>query len=105
MKRYASCAPRSASRVCPRMCCSASIYDAMLTQLQLEGGYLVDARERQLLERAYWDADGHRTADTIARPASVVAAKAGFSIPEEKSFLLVEERLIGKAHRFSTEKL
>ena len=87
------------------MLVDASIYDAMLTQLQLEGGYLVDARERQLLERAYWDADGHRTADTIARPASVVAAKAGFSIPEEKSFLLVEERLIGKAHRFSTEKL
>jgi len=87
------------------MLVDASIYDAMLTQLQLEGGYLVDARERQLLERAYWDADGHRTADTIARPASVVAAKAGFSIPEEKSFLLVEERQIGKAHRFSTEKL
>jgi sulfoacetaldehyde dehydrogenase len=83
----------------------ASIYDAMLTQLQREGGYLVNEREKQLLERAYWDADGHRTADTIARPASVVAAKAGFSIPDDKTFLLVEERQIGKQHRFSTEKL
>jgi sulfoacetaldehyde dehydrogenase len=83
----------------------ASIYDAMLTQLQLEGGYLVKEHEKQLLERAYWDAEGHRTADTIARPASVVAAKAGFSIPDDKSFLLVEERHIGKEHRFSTEKL
>jgi acyl-CoA reductase-like NAD-dependent aldehyde dehydrogenase len=83
----------------------ASIYDATVKQLQIEGGYLVNAHEKQLLERAYWDAEGHRTADTIARPASVVAAKAGFSIPEDKSFLLVEERHIGKEHRFSTEKL
>ena len=83
----------------------ASIYDATVKQLQIEGGYLVNAQEKQLLERAYWDAEGHRTADTIARPASVVAAKAGFSIPEDKSFLLVEERHIGKEHRFSTEKL
>jgi sulfoacetaldehyde dehydrogenase len=83
----------------------ASIYDAMVKQLQLEGGYLVNAQEKQLLERAYWDAEGHRTADTIARPASVVAAKAGFSIPDDKSFLLVEVRHIGKEHRFSTEKL
>jgi sulfoacetaldehyde dehydrogenase len=83
----------------------ASIYDAMVKQLQLEGGYLVDEREKQLLQRACWDADGHRTADTIARPASVVAAKAGFSIPEDKSFLLVQENQIGKQHLFSTEKL
>jgi acyl-CoA reductase-like NAD-dependent aldehyde dehydrogenase len=83
----------------------ASIYDAMLKQLQLEGGYLVDAHEQQLLERAYWDSEGHRTADTIARPAQAVAAKAGFSIPDDKTFLLVEESRIGKEHRFSTEKL
>jgi len=83
----------------------ASIYDAMVKQLQLEGGYLVNEHEKQLLERAYWDAEGHRTPDTIARPASAVAAKAGFTIPDDKSFLLVEEQQIGKAHRFSTEKL
>ena len=83
----------------------ASIYDAMLKQLQLEGGYLVNEREKALLERAYWDAEGHRTPDTIARAASVVAAKAGFAIPEDKTFLLVEETHIGREHRFSTEKL
>jgi acyl-CoA reductase-like NAD-dependent aldehyde dehydrogenase len=83
----------------------ARIYDAMLQQLQAEGGYLVNMREKALLERAYWDAEGRRTPDTIARPAPVVAAKAGFSIPEDKTFLLVEERHIGKEHRFSTEKL
>ena len=81
------------------------IYDALLQQLQNEGGYLVTAAEKPQLEQAYWNADGHRTPDTIARAASVVAARAGFSIPAGKTFLIVEEHRIGKEHRFSTEKL
>src|SRR5437773_6172965 len=66
-----------------------SIYDAFLKQLQNEGGYLVDATEKKRLEAAYWDADGHRTPETIARAASVVAARAGFSIPCVKCFSIV----------------
>ena len=81
------------------------IYDALLQQLQDEGGYLVTAAEKSQLEQAYWDADGHRTPETIARAASVVAARAGFSIPADRTFLIVEEHRIGKEHRFSTEKL
>ncbi len=81
------------------------IYDALLAQLQKEGGYLVNEDEKQKLEAAYWDADGRRTADTIARDAAVVATKAGIALPEGKSFFIVPERFIGKAHRFSTEKL
>src|SRR4029078_12603612 len=61
----------------------ASIYDAFLQQLQAEGGYLVNDAAQAVLEKAYWDADGHRTANTIARAASVVAGIAGFSIPED----------------------
>jgi sulfoacetaldehyde dehydrogenase len=83
----------------------ASIYDAFLQQLQAEGGYLVTGPEKALLERAYWDAGGHRTPDTIARPAPAVARLAGFTIPDDKTFLLVEEQHIGREHRFSTEKL
>src|SRR5881396_3596406 len=74
----------------------ASIYDALLAQLQRQGGYLVDADEKRLLQAAYWDAEGHRTPDTIARPASVVAERAGFRIPADKTFLIVGERHIGK---------
>jgi sulfoacetaldehyde dehydrogenase len=83
----------------------ASIYDVLLAQLQREGGYLVNADEKRLLQAAYWDAEGQRTPDTIARPASVVAERAGFRIPAETGFLIVEERHIGKEHLFSTEKL
>jgi sulfoacetaldehyde dehydrogenase len=83
----------------------ASIYETFLRQLQTEGGYLVTGAEKALLEKAFWDFDGHRTQNTIARAASVVAGIAGFKIPEDKTFLLVEERHIGKDHLFSTEKL
>jgi sulfoacetaldehyde dehydrogenase len=83
----------------------ATIYDAFLKQLQVEGGYLVTGAEKALLETAYWDAEGRRTPDTIARAASVVAKRAGFTIPDDKTFLLVEEQRIGTQHRFSTEKL
>src|SRR5262249_37617865 len=57
------------------------------------------------LEAAYWDADRHRTPETIARAASVVAARAGFTIPADKTFLIVEEAQIGREHLFSTRKL
>jgi sulfoacetaldehyde dehydrogenase len=60
----------------------SSIYDAFLAQLQKEGGYLVNADEKKLLQAAYWDAEGHRTPATIARSAEVVSTLAGFSIPE-----------------------
>ena len=83
----------------------ASIYDAMLAQLQAEGGYLVGSEEKDKLRAVYWDSEGRRTPDTIARAASVVAARAGFSIPADKTFLLVEEQQIGKEHPFSKEKL
>jgi sulfoacetaldehyde dehydrogenase len=83
----------------------ASIYDALLSRLQQEGGYLVNADERAKLEKAYWNAEGHRTPQTIARPAARVAQLAGFTIPPDKTFLIVPEDKIGKDHRFSGEKL
>jgi acyl-CoA reductase-like NAD-dependent aldehyde dehydrogenase len=81
------------------------IYAAFLSQLQQEGGYLVTDAEKERLRAAYWDADGRRTADTIARSADVVATKAGIELPSGKTFFIVPERHIGKAYPFSTEKL
>jgi sulfoacetaldehyde dehydrogenase len=82
-----------------------SIYDRFLEQLQKEGGYLVAGREKELLQKAYWDSEGHRTAETIARPAAKVAELAGFQIPPDKTFFIVPEEHIGKDHAFSREKL
>ena len=83
----------------------ASIYDRFLAQLQAEGGYLMSDAEKQQVAAVYWDAEGHRTPDTLARAAFVVARKAGFTIPADKTFLIAEEEHIGKEYPFSSEKL
>ena len=83
----------------------STVYDRFLQLLQDEGGYLVNAAEKHQLERVMWDTDGRRTLDTVARAAGVIAAKAGVVLPEGKTFIIVPEDAIGKAHRFSGEKL
>lgn len=83
----------------------ASIYDDLLDRLQVEGGYLANEDEKQLLEDAMWNGDGSRTIETIAQPASKLAASAGFTIPDDRTFIIVEQQEIGKSHRFSGEKL
>ena len=81
----------------------STIYDAFLSQLQKEGGYLVNEREKALLQAAYWDAEGHRTPATIARTADVIAKLAGFEIPADKTFSIVPEQHIGKDYLFHRE--
>jgi sulfoacetaldehyde dehydrogenase len=83
----------------------ARVYDVFLAQLQAEGGYLASSEEKRQLEAVMWDAQGRRTLDTVARAAGVIARKAGFDLPPDKSFIIVEEDRIGRAHRFSSEKL
>src|SRR5436190_18756919 len=83
----------------------ATVYDRLLELLQKEGGYLVGADEKARLEAVMWDAEGRRTIDTVARAAAVIAGKAGIALPAGKSFLIVKEDRIGKAYKFSSEKL
>jgi acyl-CoA reductase-like NAD-dependent aldehyde dehydrogenase len=82
-----------------------TVYDTFLELLQKEGGYLASAEEKSKLEAVMWDADGHRTIGTVARAAGVIAGKAGFTLPEKTSFIIVKEDKIGTQHRFSGEKL
>jgi len=83
----------------------ATIYDQFLEQLIKEGGYLVSPEEKQKLQAVLWDAQGHRLPDTVAIAAQRIAARAGFEIPADRTFLIVKEDHIGKEHFFSSEKL
>jgi sulfoacetaldehyde dehydrogenase len=83
----------------------SSIYERFLEQLQREGGYVVSEAEKRLLQAAMWDAEGHRTSETIARPAARIAEIAGFSVPAHVRFLIVPEECIGREYPFSSEKL
>ena len=81
-----------------------TVYDKMVAQLQSEGGYLVNEAEKAKLKAVMWDAENHRTLETVARAAKVMADKAGFDIGDAK-FIIVPEDKIGKQHVFSGEKL
>jgi sulfoacetaldehyde dehydrogenase len=82
-----------------------SIFEAMLAQLQNEGGYLANDTEKAALKKAMWDDEGHRLADTVAIAPQKLAQAAGFTIPADRKFIFVRGDGIGKEHFYSSEKL
>jgi sulfoacetaldehyde dehydrogenase len=83
----------------------AGIFDRFLKQLQAEGGYLASAAEKAALRKVMWDEEQHRTSNTVAIAPQRLAEIAGFSIPADRKFIMVEGDGIGKEHPFSGEKL
>jgi len=83
-----------------------SIYQDMIAALINEGGYLCDKSEKDLLEKAMWDEKGNRTFPTIACKPQQTADVAGFSIPDDRKFLMVDNQgQIGENFKFCKEKL
>jgi sulfoacetaldehyde dehydrogenase len=82
-----------------------SIFDAMLAQLQKEGGYLASDTEKAALRRVMWDDENHRLPDTVAIAPQQLARSAGFSIPADRKFIIVHGDGIGDEHPYSGEKL
>ncbi|MDE1951820.1 MAG: aldehyde dehydrogenase family protein [Betaproteobacteria bacterium] len=83
----------------------ASVFDRMLAQLQAEGGFLANDEQKAALRRVMWDDEGHRLPNTVAIAPQQLARAAGFTIPEDRKFIIVHGDGIGKQHPFSREKL
>lgn len=81
------------------------IYDAFLAALIEEGGFLTNKSQAEAIEKVMWDANGARLADTVACPPQAITTRAGFTIPADRRFLIVEATEIGKQHNYSREKL
>lgn len=84
----------------------AQIYDELVDRLVAAGGYLCDQEEKQRLAGAMWP-EGGAVPDTrvIAKPASRIADLADITLPEDRTFLMVEDDGAGPDHPFSGEKL
>ena len=80
------------------------IYEEMLAKLQEKGGYVVNAVEKDKLQKTLWD-DGHLNTAIVAQPAEKIASMADIDLPEGKSFYIVPEDGFGAEHPFSGEKL
>ena len=65
-----------------------SIWDAAIKELVAVGGHLMTPQEQQAMRDVMWDAEGHRLADTVALSALDMAKAAGFTIPEDRKFLI-----------------
>ncbi len=81
------------------------IYDAFVAALVKEGGFLTDKAQAAAIEKVMWDTHGHRRPETVACPPQVITAAAGFVIPADRKFLIVENDAIGPQHNYSREKL
>jgi sulfoacetaldehyde dehydrogenase len=84
----------------------AGVHDALIERLVAAGGHVCTADETRRLQRAMWPDGGEiPTLDVIAKPASHIADLAGISIPDDRTFLVVEDDGAGPGHPFSGEKL
>ncbi|MDO8685681.1 MAG: aldehyde dehydrogenase family protein [Clostridiales bacterium] len=81
-----------------------SIYDQLIDALIKEGGYLVNSKEKRLLQNIMW-IDGHLNKDIVAQPVAKIAQMADIGINHDNKFIMVEEDGIGKEFPFSGEKL
>jgi len=81
------------------------LYDRVVEALKKEGGYLANSEERAMLKKAMWDDEGHRIVATVAVSPRKLAEEAGFEIPQDRKFIMVEGEGIGKEYKFSGEKL
>lgn len=84
----------------------ARVYDDLVRRLVALGGHVCSAEEKQALQRTMWPDGGAIPAPAvIAKSAPTIAELAGFTVPADCRFLVVEEDGLGPEHPFSGEKL
>ena len=84
-----------------------SIYDAAIAKLKENGGYMCNADEKTKLQAVMFLPDGHLNPKSGLAAASpqFIAQTAGFKVPDDCKFIMVESTGAGAAHPFSGEKL
>lgn len=86
---------------------ATGIYEDLVAELVANGAHMCDAVEKAQLQAFMWPKAGAAipTVEVVAKPATQIAEMAGFSIPNDRRFLVVEEDGVGPDHPFSGEKL
>lgn len=80
------------------------IYDAMVGELEAQGGRLLSAEEASALQQVMW-VDGRLSRDVIAQPPEKIAGLAGLEAEGSAEFFMVEQDGAGTDYPFSGEKL
>lgn len=83
----------------------APVAKTVREELVRAGGYFVSDREKTLLEALMVDRDGHLNAKVVGRSPQVIAAMAGFTVPDGVRALIVPDEGVGRDYPLSLEKL
>ena len=67
-----------------------SIYDDAIKELIAVGGYLLSEEEQKAIKKIMWDEECHRLPESVAVSPQRMAELAGFSIPEDRKFLIAK---------------
>lgn len=67
-----------------------NIFDDAVKALIEVGGYLLSKEQQETIKKIMWDDKCHRLADTVAQSPQAMAKLAGFSIPEDRKFMIAK---------------
>ena len=81
-----------------------TVYDSLLNHLIAEGGHVVSKDEANQIASVLWDNGALNTSAVVKQP-QVLAQMSGFSIPDDRKFIIVPYDGVGPEHPFSGEKL
>ena len=90
------------------------IYDDFIKEMQSYGVYLVNKKEKALLEKYIFGVDkadktscsgAKLNSAVVGKPAAWIAEQAGFSVPEKTNILLAECKEVGEVEPLTREKL
>lgn len=87
---------------------SEEVYEDAKVALAKQGGYMLTGDQIEAVKNVMWDETGHRLPDTVAVSPQALAQAAGFEVPAEVKFLMVEGggiENIRKDYFYCTEKL
>jgi sulfoacetaldehyde dehydrogenase len=86
------------------MAIQKDVYAKAIVEMKATGAHICSPEEKAKLQAFLW-VDGHINPDAICLPALTMAEKAGFSIPSDRTWIIVEETGYGPEFPFSGEKL
>ncbi len=78
---------------------------AVREEAQRQGFYFMDTREAGQLAKLLFRPSGALNPDIVGRPATDLAKKAGFSVPDSTKILVAREQEAGPTRPYSMEKL
>ena len=86
-------------------CTEAPIRQAVMEEVQKQGGYFLPPGDSEKLEKILMGPGGTMNAKLVGRPPEYIAQMAGIAIPKGARVLLGEETRVGEKYPYSKEKL